>query len=99
RQSVVEPARLRADEFRNGGRESDYVVANFGLDLTDALDAKIRQLTYGFGSLLGDDAGFGQSFGSGNLHLQPRAKAGFFTPNAAHLRARVAWDQRASPEC
>ena len=58
-ESVVEPAGMRADDFRDGGGEGDDVVADLGFDLVDALDAEVGALADGVGGVFGDESGFG----------------------------------------
>jgi len=86
----VEPAGLRSDDFGDRGGEGDDVVADFGLDFLDALQAEIGALADGFGGVFGDNASLGQGFGGGDFHREPGAEAVFIVPDAAHFRAGVA---------
>src|SRR5450631_3342804 len=52
-ESVVEPAGVRADDFRYGGGESDDVVADLGFDLVDAFDAEVGAFADGVGGVFG----------------------------------------------
>ena len=51
----------------------------------------------GLGGRGGNDAVFGQNRAGGRLHLEPAAVLVLFSPDAAHRRARIAFDQRRSP--
>src|SRR5258708_4045424 len=94
REAVVEPARLGADEFGDGGVEGDDVVVDFGLDFLDAFELEVGAITDGFSGLFGDPSGFGEGFGGGKFDLEPGAEAVFFAPDAADFGASVAVNQR-----
>ena len=65
----------------------------FGLDLADAVEPKIGQFADSARRLLRHDLGLGESFGRCDFNFEPGAKAVFFAPNSAELRARIACDQ------
>jgi hypothetical protein len=90
--AVVEPARMRPDDFRDSGSEGDDVVAYFGFDLVDAFDAKVSALADGASRVLGDESRFGQRLSGGDFDGQPGAEAVFVAPDAGHFRAGVALD-------
>ena len=91
-QPIVKPAGLRADDLGHRRRESNHVVTHFRFDFVDALQVEVGALADGLGGVLRDHAGLGQSLGGGHFHGQPGPKAVFVTPNAAHVRAGIAWD-------
>src|SRR5581483_5967627 len=66
-EAVVKPAGMRYDNLGDCGGESDDVVANLGLNLVDAFDAKVGSLLDGLGSIFRNQAGGGKGFGSGNF--------------------------------
>ncbi|SPE28460.1 hypothetical protein SBA2_40023 [Acidobacteriia bacterium SbA2] len=88
----MEPAGVWADDFGDGRGEGDDVVANFGFDFVDALDAEVGALADGVGGVHGDEAGFGKGLGGGDFDGQPGAEAVFIAPDAGHLGAGVARD-------
>ena len=97
RQAVVQPA--RRFRFSGGGHalghrggERDHVVADFGFDFGYARGAHL-----GVGAQLRGRVGrhfarFGERVGGGQLHGQPLLVTVLFTPDAAHIRARVTLD-------
>src|SRR5579872_1174773 len=89
-QAIVKPACLRANDFRDRRRESDYVVTHFGFDFVDALQIKVGTLADGFGRVFWHHACLGKGFGGGYFHGEPGAEAIFIAPDAAHVRACVA---------
>ncbi len=89
----MEPARLRAYNFRDCRRKGNYVVANFGFNFVNALHVEVGPLMDGFRRVFRHHACFGQSFGGRNFHHEPGAKTVLVTPDSAHLRARVSWNQ------
>ena len=52
-QTVVEPAGVRADDFRDRGGEGDYVVPDLGLDFVDAFDAEVGALAMALAASFG----------------------------------------------
>ena len=96
-QAVVKPAGVRSDDLGHGGGEGDDVVADFGFDLGDAVQVEVGPLANGAGGVLGHHAGFGQSLRGRDFDRQPGAKAILIAPDAAHVGAGIAWDQRVSP--
>ena len=94
----MQPARRFriADRFLHRHREGDHVVAHFRFDLVNARNVDARALAQFGGGLARHDARFGQRFRGGQLDFEPLLKPIFFAPDAAHFRARVAWDQIAS---
>ncbi len=91
-QAVVEPARMRADDFRHRGSKCDHVVAHLGLNFLDALQVEVGALANGFGRVFRHNAGLGEGLGRRDLNRQPGAKAVFIAPDAAHFRAGIAWN-------
>jgi hypothetical protein len=93
REAVVEPARLGADEFGDGGVEGDDVVPDFGFDFLDAFQLEVGAVADGTGSLFGDPSRFGESFCGGEFDFEPGAEAVFFVPDAADFGTGIAVDQ------
>jgi len=91
----VEPAGLGTDDLRDGGSESNDVVADFSLDVVYALQVEIRAFADALGSRLWDHACFRKRLGGGNFDREPGAEAVLITPDAAHFRSGRAWDHRA----
>ena len=96
-QTVVEPARMRADDFRHRRSEGNDVMAHLGLDLINSLHIEVRPLTDRFGRVLGHQARFRQRLGSGDFNRQPGAKPVLIAPDAAHVRAGITRNQGAFP--
>jgi len=91
----VEPARVRADDFGDGGGEGNNVVLDLGFDFEDSFDVEIGALVDRFGGIFGNDAGGSQRFGSRNLNTEPGAEGVFAAQNAGHFRPRIARDHGA----
>jgi hypothetical protein len=68
-------------------------VFDLGFDLANSLKTKVGQFANRLRGLLRHNAGFGERLRGRNLNLQPGSKAVLFTPDAAHLLPRIAWDQ------
>ena len=98
-QAVMKPARVRPHDFGHGGGEGDDIVADFRFDLGNPVQVEISPLTNGPGSVLRHHAGFSQSLRGRDFDRQPGAKAILIAPDAAHVRAGIAWDQSVSPCC
>ena len=92
-QAEVQPAGFRPDLFRDRCGESQDIVLDFGFELGDALEIEITFAADGLRGVLRHQAGFGENFAGGDLHLQPGAELVFVAPDAAHLRPRVTLDQ------
>ena len=92
REAVVKPAGFGADDLRHRGGEGDHVVPDFGFDFVDALQVEVGALADGLGRVFWDHAGVGQGFGGGDFDGKPGAEAVFVAPDAAHIRAGIAWD-------
>ena len=92
-ESVMKPARVRADDLGHRRSEGNHIVAHLGLDLLDALHAEIGALADRVRRLFGHHASLGQGLGGGNFHGQPGAKAIFIAPDAAHFRTCITRDQ------
>ena len=91
----MEPAGVRADDFGDGRGEGDDVVADLGFDLVNAFDAKVGAFADGVGGVFRDQASFRQGLGGGDLDGEPGAEAVFVAPDAGHLGAGIARNQRA----
>ena len=96
-QAVMKPAGVRPDDFSHGGGEGDDIVADFRFDLGNPVQVEVSPLANGPGSVLRHHAGFGQSFRGRDFDRQPGAKAILIAPDAAHVRAGIAWDQACLP--
>ncbi len=94
RKPVVQPPRFGPNLLGDGGGEGDDVVFHLGLDLVDAVDLEAALLANGLGGRLRHHAGFGQRLGGGDFDVQPGLKLVLVTPDAAHLGAGIACDQR-----
>ena len=55
-------------------------------------DVEVGAFADGVGGIFRDHAGLGEGFGGGDFDGQPGAEAIFVAPDAAHLRAGIAWD-------
>ena len=64
RQAVMQPARFRADLFRNRRGEGNDVMLHLGLDLVNTRDLEAALFAHGLGRRLRHNAGLGQRFGS-----------------------------------
>src|SRR2546426_4635303 len=62
-------------------------------ELADARHVHLGALTDGSGRRAWHLAGFSQRFGGCELHLEPFMELVLLAPDAAHLLARVPWDQ------
>src|SRR5262245_26420832 len=96
RESIVNIAGLRSNEFSHGGCEGDDIVFDLFLDFLNTGDIKVGLGLYGGERVRGNDAGLRQNFAGGNLNSQPLAIPVFFGPDGAHRGARVASDQAAT---
>jgi hypothetical protein len=96
-EAVVQPARLGPNLFADGGGEGNHVMANFRLNLLNAVDINAAALANGARRLCRNDAKFGQGLRGSGFDLQPHAVLVFFRPDVAHGRARVACDHGRDP--
>ena len=98
-QAVVKPAGVRSDDLGHGGGEGDDIVADFSFDFGNPVQIEVSPLADGAGGIFRHHAGFGQSLRGRDFDRQPGAKAILIAPDAAHVGAGIAWDQRGLPCC
>ena len=102
-EAVVQPARglavqaLVLEALGHCGGEGDNVVLDLGLDLGDAGGGDSGFGGDGLGGGRGNHAVFGQHRAGRRFHFEPAAVLVLFSPDAAHRRACIAFDQRRSP--
>jgi len=69
-----------------------------GFNFMNALQIKVAALGNGPRGILGDDPRIGERQAGGSFHFKPAAEFIFIAPDSAHLRARIAWNQRYSSQ-
>src|SRR5579872_4760587 len=89
----MEPACSRTDDLGYGGGERNHVMAHFLLDLVDTFEVEVGTFSQNAGSLFRHETCFGKCFCSCQFDFQPVAESVVFTPNAAHFRAGITWNQ------
>src|SRR5205823_13982057 len=72
----------------------NHVMPYLGFNFMDSFQVKVTTLGNGPRGILGDNPRIGQGKAGGSFNLQPAAEFIFITPDSAHLRARIAWNQR-----
>jgi hypothetical protein len=65
-----------------------------GFNFMDAFQVKVAALGNGPRGILRDDPRIGKSQAGGSFNVKPAAKFIFITPDTAHLRTGIAWNQR-----
>ena len=88
----MEPARMGADDLGDRRGEGNHIMPHLSFDFLDAFQIKVRPLANSVSRVLGHQARFRQSLGSCDFNSQPGTKAVLFTPDPAHVRARVTWN-------
>src|SRR5204862_3878782 len=95
--TLVQEARLRADDLGEMCEERDHVVLDLALDRVDARNVEFRAsapLPYGLGCVLRDHAEPSHRVCGMRLDLEPDAVASLRVPDLRHLRACVARNHR-----
>src|SRR6185503_7170099 len=93
----MQPARFWTNFFRYRRGKGNHVMPYLGFNFINAFQVKVAAFSNGAGGILRDNPRIGQGKAGGSFNLEPAAKLVFITPDSAHLRARITWNQKFSP--
>src|ERR1041385_8691469 len=90
----MQPSRFRANFFRHRRSKGNHIMPYLGFNFLNTLQVKVTAFGNGAGGVFRDKSGVSQGKAGGSFNLEPATKFIFITPDSAHLRAGIAWNQR-----